>query len=137
MKLENNWITGFVDGEGCFFVDINKNKTMTLGIQVLPEFIVVQHKRDVKILYALKEFFKCGIVKVNQGDRMCYCVRNLGHLFNIILPFFEKYPLKTIKKFNFLRFRWIVNSMRDKKYHLNEEGLNKIILVKNKMNKTL
>ncbi len=135
MKLEKNWITGFVDGEGCFFVGINKNHTMKLGVQVLPEFVVVQHKRDIKILYALKEFFNCGIVKVNHGDRMCFCVRNLNHLFTIIIPFFEKNSLKTIKKLNFLRFRWIINSMVIKKYHLDHEGLDKIILVKNRMNK--
>ena len=135
MKLEHNWITGFIDGEGCFFVGINKNKTMSLKIQVLPEFTVVQHKKDIKVLYALKEFFGCGIVKINHGNIMCYCVRNLKHLSTIIIPFLDKYPLKTIKKFNFLRFKWIINAMIIKKYHLDSEGLKKIILVKNNMNK--
>jgi hypothetical protein len=76
-----------------------------MKIQILPEFVVIQHIRDIKILYALKEFFKCGIVKKNNKDVICYCVRNLKHLYNIIIPFFEKYPLKTLKKFNFLRFK--------------------------------
>lgn len=135
MNLEKHWISGFVDGEGCFNVGINPNNAMNVKVQVLPEFVVVQHKRDIKVLYALKDFFNCGIVKINHGDIMCYVVRNLTHLFNIIIPFFEKNTLQTSKKYNFLRFRWIVQSMVSKKYHLNEAGLSKIISVKNKMNR--
>ena len=92
MKLEAQWIVGFVDGEGCFHISINKNDTMTLGFQVLPEFTVVQHERDVKVLHALKAFFKCGVVRVNRKDntstRMAYRVRNVKHLLDIISPFF-------------------------------------------------
>jgi hypothetical protein len=45
MKLDAQWIAGFVDGEGCFHIGINQNKDMLLGYQVLPEFVVTQHKR--------------------------------------------------------------------------------------------
>jgi hypothetical protein len=86
-------------------VGIIANSAMKVKFQVMPELVVVQHKRDIKVLYALKEFFNCGIVKRNHGDRMCYVVRNLTHLFNIIIPFFEKTQLQTSKKYNFLRFR--------------------------------
>lgn len=106
-----------------------------MQVQVLPEFVVVQHQRDIKVLYGLKEFFQCGYVKRNHGDRMCYVVRNLSQLYNIIIPFFEKHPLITTKKYNFLRFRWIVQSMVHKKYHLTSDGLEKIISVKNRMNR--
>ena len=60
MKLDAQWITGFVDGEGCFFVGINPHEEMTIRIQVLPEFTVVQHERDVQVLYALKAYFENG-----------------------------------------------------------------------------
>ena len=97
MKLDAQWITGFVDGEGCFHVGINLHKEMTAGFQVLPEFTVVQHKRDVQILQALKAHFGCGVVRVNHGDRMAYRVRGQQHLLEHIVPFFVKHPLKTKK----------------------------------------
>ena len=53
MNLEAQWIVGFVDGEGCFHVAINRHPDMKVGYQVLPEFTVVQHKRDIQILHAL------------------------------------------------------------------------------------
>ena len=73
--LEAQWIVGFVDGEGCFYVGINKHPDMICGYQVLPEFTVVQHGKDIQILYALKKFFGCGVVRSNHGDRMAYRVR--------------------------------------------------------------
>ena len=132
--MTSDWIRGFTDGEGCFYVGINKNNTMTMMFQVLPEFVISQHNRDVKILYEIKEFFKCGLVKKNNKEVSCFSVRNLKHLNTIIIPFFEKNPLLTSKKFNFIKFRWIVKCMLERKYHLSSQGLEKIIKIKKRMN---
>ena len=49
-SLSPEWVVGFVDGEGCFFVGVNRQPTMKVGWQVLPEFRVVQHERDIAAL---------------------------------------------------------------------------------------
>ena len=67
-RLSADWVVGFVDGEGCFFVGINRQPSMKIGWQVLPEFRVVQHKRDVAILERLQEFFGSGQVTVNHCE---------------------------------------------------------------------
>ena len=59
-SLSPDWVVGFVDGEGCFFVGINRQPTMKVGWQVFPEFRVVQHQRDVALLEQLQAFFGCG-----------------------------------------------------------------------------
>ena len=41
-----NWISGFVSGEGNFFVDIFKSSSNKIGYQVKLRFSVTQHKRD-------------------------------------------------------------------------------------------
>ena len=133
IQLESQWIVGFVDGEGCFFIGLNKNPEMTLGIQVLPEFSVVQHKRDEQILYALKDFWKFGVVRKNHGDRLCYRVRGVEHLNKTIIPFFEKHSLKTKKKVDFLKFRKVLQLIESKK-HLTVEGLLKIDSLRLEMN---
>src|SRR2546430_5287330 len=104
-KLEAQWGVGFVDGEGCFYVGINPHPEMSCQYQVLPEFTVVQHQRDVQLLHALKRFFGCGVVRHNHGDRMAYRVRGLNHLTERIVPFFEKHSLKSRKRVDFARFR--------------------------------
>lgn len=133
MELQAQWIAGFVDGEGCFSVTINKSDSMKIGYQVLPEFVVVQHERDIKLLYALKAHFKCGVVRKNHGDRQCYRVRELKSLKNEIIPFFEKHSLKTSKNIDFLKFRQIINIMVEKK-HLTIEGLDEIKIIISKIN---
>ncbi len=131
--LNPDWIVGFVDGEGCFFVGMSKNKTMKLGIQILPEFIVVQHLRDKKILDMFLDFFGCGVVRVNHGDRLMFRVRGQEALMQKIIPFFDKYPLKTSKQQNYLLFREIV-FLIDQKEHLTPTGIRKIEHLKEQMN---
>ena len=135
MKLEAQWITGFVDGEGCFHIGINQHSEMTTGFQILPEFTVVQHKRDVQILHALKAYFGCGVVRNNHGDRMAYRVRSVEHLLKFIVPFFEKHELKTKKRLDFIKFRRVLLKM-EQNVHLTKEGIEEIRELKSQMNRS-
>jgi hypothetical protein len=134
MKLEAEWVTGFVDGEGCFHVGINQHPEMKAGYQVLPEFTVVQHERDAQLLQALKAYFGCGVVRRNHGDRMAYRVRGLEHLSERIVPFFLKHPLKSSKRVDFLKFRRVV-LMMERGEHLTAEGIEAIRTVASQMNR--
>ena len=132
-RLEAQWVVGFVDGEGCFFVGINPHPEMTSGFQVLPEFTVVQHQRDIQLLHALKQFFGSGVVRRNHAERMAYRVRSLDHLNLQIIPFFDKHPLKSRKRVDFAKFRKILQLMT-KKEHLESEGIEKIRAIAKMMN---
>ncbi len=134
MKLGEDWITGFVDGEGCFHVGINEHPEMKVGYQVLPEFTVVQHERDVQVLHALKAHFGCGVVRTNHGDRMAYRVRGKDHLLKRIIPHFVKYPLKTRKRQDFMKFRRILLKMSEGE-HLTVEGVEEIRRIATQMNR--
>ncbi len=133
MRLEAQWVVGFVDGEGCFYVGINPHPEMQAGYQVLPEFTVVQHERDVQVLYALKQFFGCGVVRRNHAERMAYRVRSVQHLRERIVPFFEQHPLKTKKHLDFLKFRRILLLM-ERGMHLTAEGIEQIKTIASQMN---
>lgn len=134
MKIHPQWVSGFVDGEGTFYIGINHNKTMKSGFQVLPEFRIVQHERDIKLLYALKKFFKHGVVRVNHGDRYELRIRSFTALKEVVIPFFEKHTLLTQKKHDFNSFRKIIMLM-DRREHLTTEGIEKIFTIANSMNR--
>ena len=134
MDLEAGWVTGFVDGEGCFHVGINSHSEMTAGYQVLPEFTVVQHQRDVQVLHGLKAYFGCGVVRTNHGDRMAYRVRSQEHLLQRIIPFFLKHPLKTRKHIDFMKFRDVL-LMMERGEHLTSEGIERIRAIAAQMNR--
>jgi hypothetical protein len=134
MKLDAQWVTGFVDGEGCFHVGINEHPDMKTGVQVLPEFTVVQHERDVRLLFALKAFFGCGVVRSNHGDRMAFRVRGKEHLLQRIVPFFEEHPLKSKKRVDFEKFRSILRMMEAGE-HLTAVGVERIRGIARQMNR--
>ena len=133
------WIVGFVDGEGCFSVPIFRNSTYRLGWQVQPDFVVVQGARSVRVLHDLKQFFGCGDVFINRRHDnhrehlYRYSVRNLKHLSNRILPFFESNPLRTAKVEEFRKFAIVVRMMRNRS-HLTQEGLIRIAKIAETMN---
>ena len=133
------WIVGFVDGEGCFSVPVFKNKTYRIGWQVQPDFVVVQGARSVEVLHDLKRFFECGDVFINRRydnhreHLYRYSVRNLAHLETVIVPFFETNPLRTAKASDFQKFATVVRMMR-RKLHLTVEGLTEIAQIAQTMN---
>ena len=92
-RLDANWIVGFVDGEGCFHISINKIPEMSLGWQVLPEFRIVQHEKDESVLYKIKNYFGFGNVKINRKDhhgaRKEFRVRGMENLNRIVIFFSE------------------------------------------------
>jgi len=132
MDLSPDWVVGFTDGEGRFFVGINPDPKTATGYQVLPEFTIVQHKRDIQVLYALKRFFRCGVVRPDNEDRYAYRVRNLKGLRQVC-DFFLHHPLKTKKRIDFLRFHRII-TMMERGDHLRLEGLFEIVQIAMKMN---
>ncbi len=134
MKLDAEWITGFVDGEGCFHVGVSRHPGTKAGVQILPEFTVVQHERDAQLLHALKAHFGCGVVRRNRGDRMAYRVRNREHLLRRIVPFFVEHPLKSKKRVDFQKFRRVL-LMMERGDHLTAEGIEKIRRIAAQMNR--
>ena len=133
------WVVGFVDGEGCFSVPIFRNRTCRLGWQVQPEFSVVQGARSADVLDDLRRFFGCGHVSRNvrhddhRDDMVRFGVRSLGDLRLRILPFFEAHPLRTVKRREFRSFATVVRLMSTGA-HLTGEGLTEIALIASAMN---
>ncbi len=133
MDLSPDWVVGFVDGEGCFYVGINEHPEMTVGYQVVPEFRIVQHMKNLKVLYSLKKFFGCGVVRKNHDDRYELRIREIEYLKKIC-DFFQKHPLKTTKNVDIKKFSRVIRFM-DQGKHLEEEGLKEIIRISMGMNR--
>ena len=133
------WIVGFVDGEGCFSVPIFRNRTYRIGWQVQPAFAVVQSERSVRVLHELEEFFGCGGVYINRRHDnhrehlYRYDVRSPRDLSSRIIPFFEEHPLRTAKDDDFRKFSAIVR-MKSQGLHRTVEGLTQIAKIVETMN---
>ena len=133
------WVIGFVDGEGCFCVSINRNKEAKIGWQVVPEFVVTQGEKSLQSLQELEKFFSCGKIFVNRRydnhkeHLYRFCVRSLADLRGMIIPFFKDNPLRTAKREDFIKFSKVVELMNGK--HLTREGIEQIAKIAQTMNR--
>ncbi len=59
--------------------------------------------------------------------------RKFSDIINIIIPFFEKYPILGYKGLDFLDFKSVAEIIKTKE-HLTEDGFNKIKLINSTMN---
>jgi hypothetical protein len=144
--IEIGWITGFVDGEGCFSINfirqprrVNRKGYIT-GYQVAHEFAVTQGAKSVECLHWLKQFFGVGQVIINRRydnhkeHLHRYVVRKREDLWKRIIPFFETYSLRTSKRHDFLKFTECLTLMETDD-HLTVGGLIKIVEIAETMNR--
>jgi hypothetical protein len=122
------WIVGFVDGEGCFSIAVVRNPGCRLGWQVQHEFSVTQAASSRSALELLIEEFGCGSVIGNprtdnhREPLLRFSVKRRADLVATVIPFFEEHPLRTAKRFDFVRFVSVLRTMQEGR-HLTEDGL--------------
>ena len=134
-KLDPFWITGFVDGEGCFLVSFSVRESRKPPLEVRPSFSVSQTgKRNCPVLEKLRDSFGCGGIRYSSSDGTYkYEVRSLDELLISIIPHFEKYPLETPKKKDYEKLVEVCHLMK-RNLHKNDQGLTKIIHLAYEMN---
>jgi hypothetical protein len=110
------WVTGFVDGEGCFSIGFVRQPRRVercgyrTGYQVTHEFVVTQGERSLPCLHELNEFFGVGQVIINnrydnhREHLHRYVVRRRADLLETIIPFFRRHPLRSSKQDDFEKF---------------------------------
>jgi len=97
------------------------------------------HAKDTELIKQMQSFFGVGRINFNLNNNktaVAYNVSSLESLINYIIPHFEKYPLLTQKKGDFILFKSAIELMI-RKEHLTDEGLRKLLAIKASINKGL
>lgn len=95
---------------------------------------MTQHIRDANLLAIIAEYFGCGkIYNRSEGLACDLIVNTFPDNINLIIPFFEKYPIITLKDKDFKDFSLAAKYIKNKE-HLTLEGLNIIRDIKASMN---
>jgi len=133
-----NYLAGFADGEGCFYVGVHPTTNVTLGLQVIPEFHVSQNGERISVLQLFVEALGCGTIKRNAGANShdktyVFVVKRHNDLYEKVIPFFERFPLRSEKQHEFLKFAQVVKMMHIKE-HLTTDGLKRISEIAFSMN---
>ena len=128
------WLVGFTEGEGCFFVVIQKSSNTLTGFSVSLRFQITQHIRDIELMRSFINLFGCGeVVKRSDGKSVDFKVNKFPELVENVIPFFERMPLLGVKAKNLEDFCKVANIMKAKG-HLTKQGLDQILGIKTGMN---
>jgi LAGLIDADG DNA endonuclease family protein len=122
-----SYISGYVDGEGCFTVSFSRRVAMRGGWEVRPSFSVSQNGDRAEVLHLLMEYFECGFIRPDRSDRtLKFEVRDIANLVGRVIPHFEGFPLLSGKQKDFESFAAICRLVRAKA-HLTHAGLREIV----------
>jgi hypothetical protein len=138
-KLDANYIVGFVDGEGCFSVTINKHSDNRLEVRLI--FEIELREDDLEILERIKETLGCGSIYHLNYERYKkwkphykYKVSNFKDISQKIIPFFQKFPLQAKKQQSFEFFCKVAHLIKNKE-HLKEKQIEAIRLMREDLNR--
>lgn len=125
--LDPNYIVGFVDGEGCFCISINRNGLRLPEVRLLFEIELREDDRD--ILEKIRESLGCGSIYHLDYARyhkwrphVKYKVSNFTDIYTKIIPFFKQHPLQAKKLKSFKKFCHAAELIKAKE-HLTPMGI--------------
>ena len=132
--LNPHYIVGFVDGEGCFCISLNKNGKRLPEVRLL--FEIELREDDEPILREIQKVLGCGSIYRLEYERYAKWrshvklkVSNFTDISTKIIPFFTKYPLQAKKKKSFELFCKVAELLLQK-HHLTTNGIEEIKLLK-------
>ena len=135
-QLSDDYLVGFVEGEGMFYIGIVPSRETRSGWQVIHFFKVSQNPVGIKVLKYFLIKFGCGYIKENSkkdptDKSLAYVVRDFKSLRDIIVPFFEGKLI--IKRDAFEKFKKVIGLMSKRK-HLGFEGISEVLDIAYAMN---
>ena len=129
-----SYISGFVDGEGCFCVSFQPSQRHRFGWEVRPSFSVSQNAERAELLHEIQRRWGCGHIRPDRSDKtLKYEVRNIRDLVEKVLPHFRVHPLLSSKQDDLVRFDRICQLVNGDR-HLEQEGFEEIVRIAMEMN---
>lgn len=97
IKLTDQYIAGFVDGEGCFSLTMRRDirherKSKATYYSWKASFVIVLRLDDTEVLNLIQKYFGCGSV-THTKTSVRFQISNITELDEHIIPFFQKNPL--------------------------------------------
>ena len=107
-----SYVSGYVDGEGCFCISLRPQSRIKVGWEVRPSFSVSQNDDRAELIKLLPHLFGGGSIRPDRSDKtLKFEIRSLALLLESVIPFFQMWPLLTSKRKDFEIFSVVCGSM--------------------------
>ncbi len=129
--ISDEYLSGFTDGEGCFYVGFSKRVDLPLKWQVITEFHLSQNPGGKNVLEEFKQRLGCGYLKPNHAKSLkdktwVLIIKNRNDLKEKFIPFFKKHRLHTSKQYDFEVFIRVLDIIEQGR-HLDKDGFKEIV----------
>uniref|UniRef100_A0A896YYP9 LAGLIDADG endonuclease n=1 Tax=Coniophora puteana TaxID=80637 RepID=A0A896YYP9_9AGAM len=131
LTLENAWLSGFTDAEGCFTITASGENAKRQRVKM--RFLIDQN--DEQVLLAIRDLLETGFVSFRKSTASCYrlTAESFGKLDSIV-NYFKAFPLRTKKLNSFNKWLEVRVKMLNNE-HLIPGGIAKIKELASKINK--
>ncbi len=125
----NGWLSGFIDAEGCFNVQPILDNRYTLGFRVGLRFILDQ-KNELQVLEKVQLFLEKGYISIGKLSPCPLCPfiekkEKMEPMYRFtcthmrshekLIEYLKNYPLRTLKKVKFIRWKSLCNYIKNRK----------------------
>ena len=124
-ETQNNFLAGFIEGEGSFSISVKKNPNAKFGLELDPNFNITQHINGVKHLYLALEIFQVGRIRYKAGSNatLSFIIESRKSLQEKVCPFLKKYVFPQSSKAKQIRYKTFTKllDLFDDNAHLDKE----------------
>lgn len=110
-NLNNSWLAGFAEGEGCFTCSIGKNKGFSFNFNISQKW-----EENIQVLQHFCILFKGGIVSNHSADHVYeYRIGGVQNCKNVF-PYFDNYTLYSKKSLSYFLWKQIHADLLNKRH---------------------
>ena len=132
----NPWfLTGFIDAEGTFIVHGRKKTDFKLGWEVISEFRIGLHIKDLALLEAIRAYWGGIGTLITSKDVVILRIGSIKDL-QVVIDHLTRYPLITQKRADFELFEKVVEIKKSGR-HTTLTGLQEIVNLRASLNRGL
>ncbi len=110
------WLSGFIDGEGCFILNYANGKSRNPTPRAA--FAIKLRDDDFEIINLIHSYFQCGNTYVNRTGKnpsIGFVSSNCEQLYKFVSPHFDSHPLRAKKANDFAVWKKAVSFLFSRK----------------------
>ena len=137
------WVSGFTSGDGSFHIVLINSNTKS---GVLARFSIHLHIRELEVLKGIGSYLilnNNSDIQSNNQKKINISLRDksvnlqvtkFSDIVNIIIPFFNQYPILGMKRLDYLDFKKVCDIIKTKEHLTSSSVFNHILQIKSGMN---
>ena len=114
-NITKYWISGFTQADGSKVVGFEKRNQGLIPYRPRPVFVLSQHVREEGLFREIQKHLNVGRIQITRNE-VNFIVSSLEEITNVIIPLFDKHPVRDGKYRSYLVFKKVVELMNRKEH---------------------